>query len=143
MRPQVFPVSFALVSFFFLTFLPDFIFLILSNLTFDIPPPKQFQNRRLLPSTFPDHTFQQHLSISIFLTELVDLCPPSSLVSPKRGWSGAGVGVGMLRVAGNSLKYVKINKFLGFVVSWNKISKFQRFNDPISRNFHFMLFDRY
>ena len=47
-------------------------------------------------------------------------CPPSSLVSPKRGF-GAGVGVGMLRVRGNRLvENKKVAWLLGcwFLVCW-------------------------
>ena len=39
-----------------------------------------------------------------------------------------------------------VSKLIVFKVSWSlgfRISKFQRFNDPILPNFHFMLFDRY
>ena len=36
-------------------------------------------------------------------THVPHSCPPSSLVSPKRG-AGAGVGVGMLRGGGDSLQ---------------------------------------
>ena len=87
---------------------------------------------------------------------------------PPRGWSGAGVGVGMLRGAGD-FPYLNIlvswflvflvswfaaswflaswflgslvSNFLGFKASWFlgfKISKFQRFNDPMLPNSHLM-----
>ena len=85
------------------------------------------------------------------------------------GWSGAGVGVGMLRGAGDSLTWKTFlvswclvscfKKVLvyWFVVSWFQsllvskkdwllgfeISKFQRFNDPMLPISHFMFFDRY
>ena len=49
---------------------------------------------------------------------------PQARSCPARGWSGAGVGVGMLRGAGDSL-FLKIKKLLGFIVS-----KFQGFWVP-------------
>ena len=75
------------------------------------------------------------------------------------GWSGAGVGVGMLRGAGDSLTCLRgawflVLLFLGFKVCWflgflvSKflsflVSKFRLFNDPILPHFHFMFSGRY
>ena len=66
---------------------------------------------------------------------------------PPRGWSGAGVGVGMLRVSwfigffGCWFLGFLVSWFFGFLVAWFlgfEVSWFQSFNDPRLPTFHLM-----
>ena len=77
-----------------------------------------------------------------------------------QGWSGAVVGVGMLRGENKKgLRFIGfvVSWFLGFNISWFRnllvskgswflgfeISKFQRFSDPVLPIFDFMSLDGY
>ena len=90
----------------------------------------------------PSCEFLKNWICDQYLQENTSCCFCSSWI---KWWSGAGVGVGMLRGAEDSLT----GDFLGFLVygllvSWFWIflaSKFQGFKDLSS--FHFMLFERY
>ena len=57
----------------------------------------------------------------------------------EKGWSGAGVGVGMLKGAGDSLTW-KVYWFLGFWFIGFKVSWFQSFEDS---KIHFIFSEKY